>query len=146
MKKTFLLLLFIVLVVFPSCENEPVSEINVNTDSFEVDSELYGLISRIATLTDDPIDCIEFNYSFPLFIFDENMVYLEVIAITDNEQFSTFLGNLSDDYSISLSYPITGTLSNGELVDINNNEQLKDAIDNCVKDQYQIFPHDSPAH
>ena len=139
MKKIFLLLLLLVLIVFPSCENEPVSEININTDSFEVDSELYGLISRIAALTDDPIDCIQFNYSFPLFIFDENMVYLEVIAVTDNEQFSSFLGNLPNNYSISLSYPITGTLSNGELVDINNNEQLKDAIDNCVKDEYQRY-------
>ena len=137
--KKLTLLLCITLMLFSSCEDEPIGKMNINRDTIEVDSELYDLIARIATLTEDPIDCIDFNYSFPLFIFDENETFLEVISLTDNEQFSNFLDALPDSYSISLSYPITGTLNSGELIDINNNQQLKEAIDACVKDEYQGY-------
>lgn len=139
MKKKFLFSLLISLLLFTSCEDEPIGKMNINRDTIEVDSELYDLISRIATLTEDPIDCIDFNYSFPLFVFDENTVFLEVVSITDNEQFSNLLGDLPDSHSISLSYPITGTLSSGDLIDINNNQDLKEAIDACVKDEYRGY-------
>ncbi len=129
MKKIIFYLFCVTLVLSYSCEDEPIGKLNINRDTIEVDSELYHLIARIATLTDDPIDCIDFNYSFPLFVFDENLVFLEVTSITNNEQFSNFLSELPDSYSISLSYPITGTLNSGDLIDINNNQDLKEAID-----------------
>lgn len=139
MKKVIFLSLCLTLMLFSSCEDEPIGKMNINRGTIGVDSELYNLISRIATLTEDSIDCIDFNYSFLLFIFDENMVFHEVISIADNEQFSNFLSDLPDSYSISLSYPITGTLSSGELIDINNNQELKEAIDACVKEEYQEY-------
>jgi len=108
---------------------------NINRDI--VDEELFELIERISTENEESIDCINFNYPFPLFVFDENMEFVEVISITDDQQFSSFLGNLIENYSISISYPISGTLSNGDLIEINNNTELKEAIDACVKDEYQ---------
>lgn len=103
-----------------------------------VNEDLFKLMSR-ATDPDapEPIDCIEFNYPFPLFVFDENEEYVDVLTMRDNVQFSTFLRNLPEDHFISLSYPISGTLFSGELLEINNNEELAEAIEACVKDQYQ---------
>lgn len=132
MKKILIVLILAILIT--SCDNEPISEANINTDTIEVDSSLYLLMERIA---DEPaenaINCIDFNYPFALFIFDEQMQYLDVISITSDHQFSVFLGSLNENYSISLSYPISGTLNNGDLIEINSNEELKEAIDACVR-------------
>jgi hypothetical protein len=122
MKKFSNFYFLIIIAAFISCENESLGEMKINRDT--VDEELIVLIERIATPNEESIECIDFNYSFPLFVFDENMEYLDVILITEDAQFSEFLLNLRENYSISLSYPISGTLSNEDLVEINNNEEL----------------------
>ncbi|WP_157809533.1 hypothetical protein [Ulvibacter sp. MAR_2010_11] len=122
--------------IFFSCDNEPISEARINTDTIEVASELYVFMERISDdFTYDPINCIDFNYPFAFFIFDENTEYIEVVSVTSDEAFSEILGNLPDSYSISLNYPITGTFASGDLLEINNNDELKEAIDNCIKEE-----------
>ena len=134
MKKTIKLLSIVLLIFSYSCETDSIDKISVNTDV--VDEELQELINRIPSEDEeDSINCIEFNYWFNLFVFDENMNLVNTIPIIDNEQFSEVLGSLNDSYSISLSYPITGTLSSGETIEINNNEELKESIDSCQKDE-----------
>ncbi len=134
MKKIFKSLPLLLILIFSSCEDEPIGDMNINFDV--LDEELYNLV---ASVSDDngetAINCIEFNYSFAVFVFDENLEFIEAVAITDNFTFSNFLGNLNENYSISINYPITGTLHNGDLVDINNNAELKMAIDDCVNDE-----------
>ena len=134
MKTTFQLL-FLALTLFTfSCDSDSIEKVPVNTDV--VDAELYDLIKRIPTEDEETsINCIEFNYWFNLFVFDENMNLINTIPIINNEQFSEVLGSLNDDYSISLSYPITGELSTGETIEITNNEELKESIDSCQKDE-----------
>ncbi|HET8810307.1 MAG TPA: hypothetical protein VFM65_08595 [Flavobacteriaceae bacterium] len=127
-KTTVLLLLF----VFAACENEPVGK-EYTTNYIYVESELYTLLSRVAD--DDPqtkISCIQFRYSFILFVFDQNQEFLHAVPVHTNEEFSALLENLQAGESISLSYPITGINANGDLIEINTNEALKQAIDNCV--------------
>lgn len=135
MKKIIRIALILQLTLIFSCTNESIGDLEINEDL--VDQELFQLLGRISSQNDDSIECINFNYSFPLFIFDENLEYIDVILITDDTQFSDFLINLPDDYSISLSYPITATLSNGDLIDINSNQELATYIDACTKDEYQ---------
>lgn len=135
MKEFIRILVILQLALFVSCTDEGIGDIDINEDV--VDEELFHLIERISSVGDDSIECIEFNYSFPIFIFDENLEYLDVALMTDNFQFSDFLVNLPDDYSISLSYPIAATLSNGDLIDINSNQELALYIDACTKDEYQ---------
>ena len=134
MKTTFQLL-FLALTLFTfSCDSDSIEKVPVNTDV--VDTELYDLIKRIPTEDEETsINCIEFNYWFNLFVFDENMNLINTIPIINNEQFSEVLGSLNDDYSISLSYPITGELSTGETIEITNNEELKESIDSCQKEE-----------
>ena len=135
MKKVLSVVLFIQIIFFSSCGSESIGEANINQDV--VDEELFEVLERISTANDEAIDCIDFNYSFPLFLFDENLEYLDVILITDDVQFSDFLLNLPDNYSISISYPISGTLSNGDLVEINSNADLAAAVDACTQEEYQ---------
>ena len=135
MKKIIRILVILQLALFVSCTYESIGDLKINEDV--VDQELFQLLERISSQNDDSIECINFNYSFPLFIFDENLEYLNVILITDDTPFSDFLINLPQNYSISLSFPIGATLSNGDLIDINSNQELATYVDTCTKDEYQ---------
>ncbi|MEL6812079.1 MAG: hypothetical protein AAFP76_12165 [Bacteroidota bacterium] len=130
MKELVKLLLLSLGVILLSCENEPLGEMNLNRNT--IDEELVDLIKGISQIEDGTgIDCIRFSYAFVVFTFDANMEFIEATAIRGDQEFSNFLGALEDDYSISINYPISGTLNNGDLVEINTNEELKQAIDAC---------------
>lgn len=135
MKKVFTAAIIASLFILGSCDNnEPITGPNINEDTFEVGSELFLLMELVSDETSEQsINCIDFNYSFILFIFDENHEYIEAVSITNDQKFSDVLGALDEDFSISIQYPITGTLDNGDLIEINTNEELKEAIDACVR-------------
>ncbi|MBX2828474.1 MAG: hypothetical protein KTR22_09930 [Flavobacteriaceae bacterium] len=136
MKKLALTITGLLCLILMSCENEPIGEENINYDTFEVDSELYLLLERTPGETaQDPLECIDFNYSLVIFVFNENTEYVEPVAIDDNEQFIDLLNNLPTDFSISISYPIKGTQANGELLTITNNDELKAALEACEKEE-----------
>lgn len=112
------------------CENEPIGSFDINENT--MDQELLELVSHIPENEgEEAINCIEFNYPFVLFVFDATMEFVEAKSIRSDPEFSNFLGSLHPDFSISLNYPISGTLENGELIEINTNEELKEAIDEC---------------
>ncbi|MET0759685.1 MAG: hypothetical protein ABWZ56_04645 [Flavobacterium sp.] len=133
-----LLLLFILTISFSSCENEKVDLGAISTgDAINQQSDLFELLDRVTTNNQDPltkIECIDFIYPFALIIYDSNLQPLQTISITGDDVFSNLLGTLSTDFSISISYPITTTLNNGDVISINNNSELKIAIDNCSKE------------
>ncbi|MDC8003238.1 hypothetical protein POV27_04205 [Aureisphaera galaxeae] len=136
MKKLALTILSLLCLALTSCENEPAGEDRVNYETFEVASDLYALLERTpGEAAENPLECIDFNYPFVIFIFDENMEYVQPSAIHENEQFIGLLNAMPDNYSISISYPIKGTQTNGELLEINNNEELKEALEACEKDE-----------
>lgn len=124
---------FVLLISFYSCENEPVDKADPSL-TIQVDSELYNLIQRAAgNGFENDLTCIDFNYSFTLVVYDEEMNVNAEQIIRNDSEFSDFLGSLEIGKSISLSYPITSVLNNGQPYIINNNEELKDALDKCVE-------------
>lgn len=130
--------MFITLFLINACENEPIAPERVNTDTIAQDSDLFSLMNRSTTESaDEPLECIYFNYPFAIFIFDEQQELVEPIGIDDDEEFSFVLNGLVEGYSLSISYPIAGTLSNGELLEINNNEELATLLDTCDKEDRQ---------
>ncbi len=132
MKKLCYIPLILLLTFFNSCENEPISKADPSK-VIQVNSELYNLIERAAGKDfENEITCIDFNYAFTLVIYDENMDIFGYQVIQSDIQFSEFLGTLEEGKSISLSYPITSILDNGQPYVINNNEELKEAIDKCM--------------
>lgn len=133
MKNLHFIVLLLFLAIFNSCENEPFQTTDLS-NVILVDSELYELIERVARKDfENEITCIDFNYPFTLIVYDSNMDILAYEPIDNDHQFSIFLDNLDQGKSISLSYPITSILNNGHTYEINNNEELKEAIDKCVE-------------
>ncbi|CAM3297718.1 hypothetical protein [Aequorivita lipolytica] len=133
MKNFFYLPLILLLTFFNSCENEPISKADPSK-VIQVNSELYNLIERAAGNDfENKITCIDFNYAFTLVIYDENMDIFAYQVIKSDIEFSEFLGTLEEGKSISLSYPISSILNNSQPYVINNNEELKEAIDKCLE-------------
>lgn len=135
MNKIIQLTSLTLLLLFASCEKDPENKtIPLNVDPLETDSDLYLLLERVSE--EDPeyaINCIDFNYDFTLFVFESNGEFIEALNITDDRKFSDVLGALLPGQTISVNYPIQGTLDNGDILDINTNEELKTAIDSCYR-------------
>lgn len=133
MKHLWYIPFLLLLTVFNSCENEPISKADPSK-VIQVNSELYNLIQKAAGSDfENEITCIDFNYSFTLVIYDENMDIFGYQIINSDIAFSDFLATLEEGKSISLSYPITSVLDNGQPYVINNNDELKEAIDKCLE-------------
>jgi len=134
MKKTLFFLLTSLLLLHTSCDDEPIAENNISSvDAIAVNSELYDQFEDI--VIGDGITCIDFIYNFTLYIFDENLEFLEAVVMHDDQEFSALLGSLGEGQSISVSYPITSMLDNGEIFEVTNNDELKAAIDACFRDE-----------
>jgi hypothetical protein len=132
--------LFIMLVCFTTCENEPIGDIITTENAISTESELYNQLVRVASDSVNaqaPIACIDFIYPVTLYVFNENLELLNSIFILTDQQFSNTLGNLESDYSISVSYPITTTLNDGSTFTISTNAELKEAIDNCIEEEQE---------
>jgi len=141
MKKIFkILFVLLSLTISTSCSDEPVDVTASEENVIKVDSELYNSIEAIIRDSEpNTIEeqvCVNFNYPFTLLIYDVDLVLINSQTITDSDAFSSFLETLDPSYSISLSYPITSYFDNGESVTINNNDELKLAIDRCLEEEF----------
>ncbi|AFL80047.1 hypothetical protein Aeqsu_0535 [Aequorivita sublithincola DSM 14238] len=133
MKNLWYLPLILLLTVFNSCEDEPISKADPSKVII-VNSELYNLIQKACSNDfENQITCIDFNYAFTLVVYDENMEVFAYQIINSDIEFSDFLDALEEGKSIGLSYPISSVLNNGEPYVINNNDELKDAINKCLQ-------------
>ena len=124
---SFTLLLF-------NCEDEPIDNTTIEAeDPIIVDTELYNNIERVTSPEpEENLVCLEFDYAFALFVFDETLEFVGLEIIGSDIDFSSLLGSLQEGYAISISYPITYTTEEGETIEITNNDQLKDIIDVCI--------------
>ncbi len=133
MKNLCYLPLILLFIFFNSCQDEPIAKVDPSK-VIQVNSELYNLVIKAAGNDfENEITCIDFNYPFTLVIYDEEMEIIGYQLVKSDIEFSEFLGILEEGKSISLSYPITSVLENGESYIINNNEELKEAIDKCLQ-------------
>ncbi len=139
MKTSIKILISFLFISFFACEDELAEPVIANAEHvIEVNSELYNLIERIAAASEDNSDigCIDFVYPLTLFTYDADLLYLDSHFISNDTEFSTFLGTLNSDNSISLSLPITTILDGGLTLTINTYEELKETIDNCIDDDF----------
>jgi hypothetical protein len=130
-------ILFIILIITSSCDNEPVGETFVNAeDLINVNSELYQSLKFIAE--DEPTDvaaCLDFIYSFSIIVYDPNLEIIDFSVINSDQELIHFLISVEEGNSISLSYPITSILANGEAFIINNNDELQTNLKNCLEEE-----------
>lgn len=136
MKKYFLPCFLLALLVFLGCtDNDDRYQEPDSAEMVSRDNELYTLLKRVVETGDENpvenISCIRFAYPLHLTVYDLQRQPIGTIYITDDEMFSGFLENLSADYLLSISYPIVTLLANGGAFSVNNNEELKLAINAC---------------
>jgi hypothetical protein len=131
-----LLILFLIINLF-SCNDEPFEDIKVTThELFSVSSKLYNNIERITDNNpENNLVCIDFIYAFRVDVYDEDLEYTYYQIMGSDLEFSAFLGNLPENFSISMSYPITSTTDDGLTIEINTNDELKAVIDSCLKEE-----------
>ncbi|AUC75259.1 hypothetical protein [Olleya sp. Bg11-27] len=132
-----LLTVFVVLISLFSCQNEPIGGLDINAeDTIAVHSELYNNLARITDNPEEelPVTCVDFNYPITMYTFDTELQLLATTLIQNDALFLTYLNNLEDDYSISISYPITTQLEDGTTFSINNNQELKENIEACIEE------------
>ena len=130
-------LLFLVIII-NSCKDLDDSITVPNAeDLIQKDSELFNLLGRVTKAEDDPmtdIVCIDFVYPIHLLIYNSSLQPIGSITIIGDDNFSAYLGILPADQSLSISYPISTTLADGTEFTVNNNTELKLAIDSCSRE------------
>lgn len=112
-------------------DNEPV---DLSKKTIKKDSELFNLLKSVSEKGDNPVEntvCVDFVYPFKLFIYNENLLPQGEIILVSDQQFSDFLSQLPNNLSISISYPIQTQTPDGSFFSVNNDQQLKIALESC---------------
>ncbi|MFK7750479.1 MAG: hypothetical protein AB8B65_18960 [Kordia sp.] len=143
MKKQFVkiaLIIFVGLVTF-SCsdldDNEVIGTVALE-NVIQKESELFGLIERVAETEDeDEITCIKFIYAFTMLEFNADLMVVNEYIVSSDANFSFILENISEGNSIGINFPIQSILESGEEFLIQNKDELKQAIDDCIDVQQQ---------
>jgi hypothetical protein len=118
-------------------DNEEIGTVALE-NVIQKESELFGLIERVAaTDDDDEITCIKFLYSFTMLEFDANMMVVNQYTVASDPEFSFILDNIGDGNSIGINFPIQSILESGEEFLIQNKEELKQSIDDCIEAQQE---------
>ena len=85
-------------------------------------------------IDDDDIECIDFKYPISFSTYNSEFQIIEVVTIENDEQLHNFIEEVEEgEVFASLNFPVQMVLANGEVVEVNNNEQLEEIID-TVKD------------
>jgi hypothetical protein len=133
-----LFVLSIILCFTNSCKDlDDTVKIPNSEELIQKDSELYHLIDRVTKEEGDPLQdivCIDFVYPIHLEIYDSVLHPIGSVTIIGDDNFSAFLSILPANQSLSISYPISTTLSDGTDFTVNNNSELKLAIDSCSRE------------
>jgi hypothetical protein len=135
MKKLFFLLSS--LFIISSCVNEDIDDALLQKNLVKKDSEFFKLLERVVKNNNDPMEdivCIDFVYSFKILLYNSDFQIIDEVVVNNDNELSTFLGSITNAQMISISYPIFTTLNDGSIFTVNNNEELKVAIDACSQE------------
>ncbi len=118
-------------------DNEELGTVSLE-NIIQKESELFGLIERVAKTEDeDEITCIKFLYSFTMLEFDADLMVVNQYTVSSDPDFSTILENIPDGNSIGINFPIQSILESGEEFLIQDKDELKQAIDDCIDVQQE---------
>jgi len=140
--KPILLLPLIIVLLVSACQNENV-EVTDSTDEQKLlvsDSELVSLLVDLVAGNDDDDDddddgnneCLKFNYPILASIYDVEFQVVENITIRNNMNFEDFIEGLEDSSLIAgLNFPISLMLEDNSNIEVNNNNELLQALKAC---------------
>ncbi|WP_298510572.1 hypothetical protein [uncultured Kordia sp.] len=79
-------------------------------------------------VSDDDIECLDFNYPIVASFFNTNNELLETISIMNDAEMYVFIENIDDNDIITIQFPITVTTFDGQTITINNFTELENTI------------------
>ena len=89
----------ILIVLFSSCENEPVE---ILKDTLRKEDELFKLIRNVVTIGDNPIEnniCVDFIYPMVVIKYDQYINPIQTITLYNDNQFEQLLSQLNQNQS-----------------------------------------------
>ena len=103
-------------------------------DLIPEESTLFGYLE---SLTDEleiaePAVCIIFVYPFTAIEYDEEGLETRQVVVASDREFSEFLEQVDEEHYINLSFPIIAELEDGSTLEVNNKEDLQEAIEACI--------------
>jgi hypothetical protein len=133
--KKLLLMPFIALLLFTSCQEETIdisdpTEDEVITSDSELTS-LLALVSKTVSDTEDEesIEGIDFSYPITLAVYSTDFQFIETVEIeNDTQLYELIQGVITKDYIATLSYPITMVAADGTQIEVNSNDELQSTI------------------
>jgi hypothetical protein len=118
-------------------DNEPIGAANPEA-LITQESSLFELLQRTVntedTAPEEQIVCVDFIYPFQLVVYNGDNVAVNTLTMEGDAQFATFLEGLLQEYSVSISYPISTMLDDGTVFTVNNNDELADALNQCINE------------
>ena len=78
---------------------------------------------------DEDIECIDFQYPISISIYDTNFEVIETVIVENDEALYDFIENLDGSVLASLNFPVTMILSDDSTIEVNNNQELEEAIE-----------------
>ena len=82
-------------------------------------------------VTDDDIECLDFQYPIVASLFNSNNELLDTITIISDGQLYEFIDDIDDDDIVTIEFPITVTLADDSDVVIDNLNALETVIENA---------------
>ncbi|WP_235016294.1 hypothetical protein [Aquimarina sp. AU474] len=124
----------IILLTIVSCSNESYELFDIG--KIDANSELFSSLRDFSESKseEDPV-CLTFIYPFNVYVYDDQSEIIDSKIIRNNIEFIAALDATQEDGAIGLSYPISSVQENGTTLSINNNNELKTAIEVCIKSE-----------
>lgn len=84
---------------------------------------------------DDDIECIDFKYPISFSAYNTEFQIIDVVTIENDRQLHRFIKRVKErEIFASLNFPVEMILSNGDVVEVNNNKELQETIDAAKDD------------
>lgn len=81
---------------------------------------------------DDDIECIDFQYPLSYSVFNTNNELIETVTVNNDEEHYTFLNGIDENDIISINFPFTLILADGNTIVVNSALDLADAIEAAI--------------
>lgn len=133
----YFLPILVLLCLITSCKNEDLDD-NIERLNFEElipqTSTLFSLMTQVVTEegTNGSVICIDFIYSFRLRVYDEAGTLVSENVVTNDGGLFQALNRVEEDQYIGLSFPIQTVLNDGTVFEINDKDELQDAVQECI--------------
>lgn len=106
---------------------------NFQTEIIPNKNKLDDALNRCGEDDDfDEIDCAKINYPITINTYNPNNQIANTVTIQSNSQLFNFLKSLSKSDIVAINYPISFTNPNNQIVTINNNSELQNAIEDAI--------------